>query len=190
MLNRVSVMPVLFARARSTSVSVGTYVGVPIRLTSLKKLPKGHQRFAPGLGGDLLAGAVHEVKLARVVEDGAHDGVLPHLEDGLCDLLREDKAGRALDFVLCDLVRMRLIPRRVSCAHPDTQRKKKRRTAHPVGGYDAVDADLAHGGDDGLCAVEDVLVYDGAVGGELLAGEPVLVDYFHLLDDGRLARLA
>jgi hypothetical protein len=38
MLNRVSLMPVVCALARSTSVSVGTYEGVPIRSTSVKKL--------------------------------------------------------------------------------------------------------------------------------------------------------
>jgi len=36
--NRVSVMPTLFCRARSTSVSLGRYPGVPIRSTSAKKL--------------------------------------------------------------------------------------------------------------------------------------------------------
>ena len=37
-LNLVSVMPVLFCRHRSTSVSFGVYVGVPILSASVKKL--------------------------------------------------------------------------------------------------------------------------------------------------------
>ena len=37
-LNRVSLIPTVFARALRTSVSVGRYFGAPIRSTSLKKL--------------------------------------------------------------------------------------------------------------------------------------------------------
>jgi len=37
-LNRVSMMPMLFCLARRTSISVGRYPGVPMRITSPKKL--------------------------------------------------------------------------------------------------------------------------------------------------------
>jgi len=40
-LNFVSLMPVVFVRACSTSASLGTYPLAPIRLTSSKKLVKG-----------------------------------------------------------------------------------------------------------------------------------------------------
>ena len=40
MLNRVSMMLTLFGLARRTSISVGRYPGVPMRMTSPKKLDK------------------------------------------------------------------------------------------------------------------------------------------------------
>ena len=55
---------------------------------------------------------------------------------------------------------------------------------HPVRWINTVNLDLAHSVDDGLCAVDDVLVYGRTIGQEFVAGEALLVNDFHLFDDG------
>ena len=53
-----------------------------------------------------------------------------------------------------------------------------------------LDLELPHGANEGFCAIDDVLVYGQTVHGELLLCVAVLVDDFHLLDNGRLAAFA
>lgn len=50
--------------------------------------------------------------------------------------------------------------------------------------------ELAHGTDEGFCAIDDILVYGQAVHGQLFLGVTVLMDNLHLLDDGGLAAFA
>jgi hypothetical protein len=110
MLNRVSLMPTVFARARRTSVSFGMYPGVPMRRTSPKKLcatwservlrswahSQLRRRREAGEESverrrDSLGCTVHQIKIAAVlVHDLGDDGVLPELVDRLRDLGRED----------------------------------------------------------------------------------------------------
>jgi hypothetical protein len=62
--------------------------------------------------------------------------------------------------------------------------------AYLVGGIHALDADLPHGVDNGLRAIEDVLVYDLPEGKPLLLREAVLMDDLHLFDNRRFAGFA
>ena len=120
-----------------------------------------------------LGSAVHEVKVARVlVEDLGNDPVLPELVYRLRDVRGEvgvgcAGAGGGVEAVVEDAL-----------------------CEGAVGELVALEAELAHVDDDGVGGVEDVLVDDGAVLGELAGGEAVLVDDLHLLDDGGLAGLA
>jgi hypothetical protein len=61
---------------------------------------------------------------------------------------------------------------------------------YSVFGKLTVDLEFTKLEDDGLGAVHEVLVDGGSVLEEFLFREPVLVDYLHLLDDRRLARLS
>ena len=81
MLNRVSMMPKLLCLARRTSISVGRYPGVPMRMTSPKKLDERRlEKLRKGWKENILCGAIHEMKLVRVlVHDLGDDRVLPHL---------------------------------------------------------------------------------------------------------------
>jgi hypothetical protein len=63
-------------------------------------------------------------------------------------------------------------------------------SAHPVFRPLAIDLELPHLEDDGLRAVDKVLVDGRAVFEQLFRSEAVLVDDLHLLHDSRLARLA
>lgn len=102
-----------------------------------------------------------------MVHDGGDDGVLPELVDGAGHVLVKVVAGVCADVVVEDAL-----------------------CAGAVVGVGAVHAELAHGEDDVVRALEEVAEDGGAVGHELGLGVAVLVDDLHLLDDRALARLA
>ena len=49
---------------------------------------------------------------------------------------------------------------------------------------DAVQTDLAHSNDDGLCAIKGVSVDGGSVSHKFFVGEAILMDDPHLFKDG------
>jgi hypothetical protein len=101
-----------------------------------------------------------------VLEHLGYAGVAPHGGDGLAHAHVERLLGVGVDGVVDEIVAELVVAGRLG-----------------------LDLELAHCADEGLCAVDDVLVDSEAVHGELLLGVAVLVDDLHLLDDGRLATL-
>jgi hypothetical protein len=118
-------------------------------------------------GTNVLWRRVHEVELARVLQDLGYAGVAPHGGDSLADPHVERLLGVGVNGVVDEIVAELVIAGRLG-----------------------LDLELAHCANEGLCAVDDVLVDGEAVHGELLLRIAVLVDDLHLLDDGRLAALA
>ena len=108
-LNLVSTIPVLFCRHLRTSISLGMYSGLPIRTASVKKL---HYEVTimrrAEREPDVLACAVHEVKLATVVIHNLRDRwVVPQPVDRRGELLRKTEAGidgGEVQLIGCDLL--------------------------------------------------------------------------------------
>jgi hypothetical protein len=115
----------------------------------------------------ILWSRVHEVELARVLQDLWYTGVAPHGGDGLAYSHIERLLWIWIYRVVDEVVAVFIIAGR-------------------LGLY----LELSHGADEGLCAVDDVLVDGEAVHGEFLLRVTILMDDLHLLDNGRLAALA
>lgn len=92
MLNRVSLIPVVFDRARSTSSSFGTKSTRPIRCTLSKKLEarvKGVKSRQPRVlfakqgtqGSHSLWCAVHQVEITALVHDSRNHWIMPQIFD-------------------------------------------------------------------------------------------------------------
>lgn len=118
-------------------------------------------------GPNILGRRIHQVELARVLKHLAYAAVAPQRGDGLTDSHVQRLLGVGVDGVLDEVVAVFI-----------------------VAGDLGLDLELAHGADEGFCAVDDVLVDGQAVHGELLLGVTVLVDDLHLLDNGRLSAFA
>jgi hypothetical protein len=116
---------------------------------------------------DGLWSRVHEIELARVLQDLWYTGVAPHGGDGLAYSHVEGLLWIWIYRVVDEVVAVFIVAGR-------------------LGLY----LELSHGADEGLCAVDDVLVDGEAVHGELLLRVAILMDDLHLLDNGRLAALA
>jgi hypothetical protein len=101
-----------------------------------------------------------------VFQDLWYAGVAPHGRYGLSYPHVERLLGVRVDGVLDQVVAVLVVARRLWLY-----------------------LELSHCADEGLCAVDDVLVDGEAVHGELLLRVAVLMDDLHLLDNGRLAAL-
>lgn len=130
MLNLVSVMPVVLARARRTSASPGTYPCVQILWTCEKKLDTelisvSHSKQTK----DVLARRIHQIELVTPVHDLRDDGVLPYALDGSSEF-----GGKRVGWldVFGQLEGADLLG------------------VLPVDRLDWVDADFVHGGHNGL----------------------------------------
>lgn len=113
---------------------------------------------------NLLWGGIHQVELARVLEDLANTWIAPHGCDGLAYPYIEGLLGIRIDCILEQVVAELGI-------------------AWLLGG----NVELSHGANEGFCAVDDVFVYSQAVHGELILRVAVLMYDLHLLDYGRLS---
>lgn len=111
MLNRVSVIPVVCARARSTSSGVGMYPGAEIRSDSAKKLQSVSRNSNPSRpskkGGhgkrDVLRSIIHQIKVRRTLHQFRNDGVAPEVFDCFCDIRVEGEGWICgLEFVRLD----------------------------------------------------------------------------------------
>jgi hypothetical protein len=146
----------------------GNVVGVCYSLDLFEKATR--VRAVPWAGRDrpnVLWGRVHEVEFARVLEHLADAAVAPQRGDGLANTGVEGFFRVRVDGVLDEVVAVLVVARDLG-----------------------LDLELAHGANEGLRAVDDVLVDGQAVHGQLLLCVAILVDDLHLLDDGRFAAFA
>ena len=120
-----------------------------------------------GRGKNALRSRIHEVELALAIEDAGDAGVSPDASDGFADGGIERGMGVGVDLIIEEIV-----------------------AVGPVAGDLRLQVELAHGADEILGAVDQVLVDGESIEGQLVDGVAILMDDLHLFDDGRFAALA
>ena len=76
------------------------------------------------------------------------------------------------------------------CCDCVCEREKERENPYSVGGFVALEADLAHVNDNRASTLDDIAVDCRTILEQLVCGKAALVDDFHLLDDSALTRLS
>ena len=109
---------------------------------------------------DALRGRIHQIKLALVFQNICNARVLPHRCHGRADPGLQRRVWIGIHLVVQQVVHVLVILR-----------------------VPGINAELAHGTDQGFGAVDHVLVNSQAIQGQLVSGVAILVNDFHLLDN-------